>query len=268
VNSSKDTLVASIKCPADRATVSREGWYAMPAFVERVPAIIRANNLRHIAFYPAGLCEDGQFTITEYAAVEDITVAKRKELYPSPASAKAPGIAELRAGHEYFRIALGPIRQLPAPIISRKGRSIHFIETTLQKLEAARELNDLYYENMAEETLWSELLKRNILAERKYYLPLKNRRYFLDFAIFCRYGRINIECSGGYFDEQSSAQLHFERNTLLHRNGWTVIRITPDDIFYDTEDALLLVSDTIQKLGGLEDQPAIVTDKTFSAALL
>ena len=44
--------------------------------------------------------------------------------------------------------------------------------------------------------MYQALKKQNITVQRQFYVKINDQRYFLDFAIFCCKGKVDIECDG------------------------------------------------------------------------
>lgn len=253
MNPARDTLIAALHSEADLETAASRGWMILPLSGGRLPEIVRSGRLRYVAFYHGSLFSSTPFTVGEYAKATDVQVVCRKECLPLPGNEKQEALFRTRAEQEVLRISFSGLTVLDNPIVSNKERHFSYIETTHEKLRQATELNELFYETVAEETLWNEFRKRKIAAERRYPVQLRQGRLILDFAIFCKYGRINVECKGEYFDEAAGGPSDAERSHLLHSRGWTVVAVTPDDVFYDTEDVMILITDLIERFGGLEE---------------
>ncbi len=91
----------------------------------------------------------------------------------------------MKSSREYYRLRLGPLQLLPAPIFSRRARRIVFIPSSWEKFTTAVEINDLYHGSPLEDRLWAALKRRNIPAEREEYLTASGQEYALDFAVYC-----------------------------------------------------------------------------------
>lgn len=126
-------LVAVTPSARDWDLVRQEGWYRIP--LARAPQRIGAE---YLAFYHPGCLGATRWSIPAYAPILGYRVATRGELLPEEAD--HPRAAEL-----YYRIALGELFSLTPPIPSRRLRRVTFIRTTLDRLLAAREINDLWW---------------------------------------------------------------------------------------------------------------------------
>jgi hypothetical protein len=125
-------LVCLLTHPADLARIRDERWYRIP--VVRAPRMLTAD---HLAFYLASGFGAERWAVRYIARVVAVRVATRIELIPSEP-------AHPRAGERYYRFALGELQRLPQAIPSRRLRRITFIPTTLQQLERARDLVELW----------------------------------------------------------------------------------------------------------------------------
>lgn len=127
-----------------------------------------------------------------------------------------------------------------------------FIETTDQKLFSATEINDLFRGNHLEEKLYDALKAARIPVEREFHVQVEKHHCFLDFAVFCKDGKINIECDGGYHDHMPFVDSDRGRNNLLQSAGWSVLRFSANDVCYHMDKNLALVAETIAQYGGLK----------------
>ena len=65
-----------------------------------------------------------------------------------------------RAAEEYFKIQLGPLEKLPAPVRAGKWKRVTFLYTTGEYLLNARTLNDLVVKTDERALLWRSLRER------------------------------------------------------------------------------------------------------------
>ena len=95
----------------------------------------------------------------------------------------------------------------------------------MKKFEAAVEINDLWDESPLEDRLWAIFKQARIRAERQYPVEVEDRTYFLDFAIFCNQGKIDIETDGDtWHSDPERIPLDNQRDTDLVSKGWHVMR--------------------------------------------
>ena len=130
-------LVGIVPRLADWEHICDEHWYRIP--VARAPRRIAAE---YLAFYHPKVFKELRWTITYYALIEAYHIVPRRELLPCEAD-------HPRGDDLYYKIEIGPLQELPAPIPSRNLRRVTFILTTLPRLYQAREINDLWLKEKA-----------------------------------------------------------------------------------------------------------------------
>lgn len=201
-----------------------------------------------LAFYQTKVFGEEAYSIRYYAQVIKIERVLRYQLFPSePIGTKSQ--------RENYQLLVNPIQRLPKPIFSRRWRRIIFIPTTWQKFFQAVEINDLFDESPLEDRLWAELKRFNIPAERQHHITIEKNNYFLDFAVFCEKGNINIETDGDTWHAHSkgSAKDNLRTNNL-EAVGWNVLRFTTSQIQESTETYCInKIKKTIETLGGIDE---------------
>lgn len=247
-----NTLVAVLPNVADFEIARDQHWYRIPLRIKSIPRVLKEGRLQFLAFYHTRIFGKIAYSVRYVAAVKSVAVVKRKELVPFPQTPKARAQWLHKAEDDYYRIEISPLQELPNPIISRKWRRIVFLETTDQKLFAATEINDLFQGNHLEEKLYSALKAAQIPVEREFHVEVEKRHCFLDFAVFCKSGKINIECDGGYHDHLPIVDADRGRNNLLQSAGWSVLRFSASDVYHHMDKNLALVAETITQYGGLK----------------
>ncbi len=176
-------LVAVINRPRDLDIAREQGWYRIP--VARAPRRVGAD---WVAFYLTGAFPpDLGHHVTFYAPIFAYRLATRVELLPQEA-------AHPRAQNRYFKLEIGALQTLDHPIPSHKLRRITFIPTTLPRLFAAREINDLWDKGRGQDALWAALKAGGIDAERHVELYESGVRYDADFVIECAAAPVIIFC--------------------------------------------------------------------------
>jgi len=174
-------LVVLVNDPRDLKHVLEDGWYRIP--LARAPARIAVD---YLAFYQTGAFPEGErYLVRWYAPVQDYRIAQRRELLPDE-----PG--HPRAADRYYRVGLGSACELPLPIPSRRLRRITFIPTTLSRLLAVREINDLWIKTGAHERMWQALQQARLDAECQLEVTESPIPYVADFVLPCRKGDIAI----------------------------------------------------------------------------
>lgn len=234
MNNQKDFVIAQ-----------NELWYRIPK--DKAPSIVRNNEAKIIAFYHTKIFEKEKFSIRWFSLIKQVSIVKRKQLFPTETN-------DPRRENEYYKIEFTQLQQLLIPIVSLRPRWVLFIPTTEEKFFSAKEINFLFAGSILEDKFWNALLKRNIYPERQYFLSVKEKNYFLDFAVFCKDRNINIECDGDFFHmKEDSVRNDKQRNNILESEGWSVLRFTSKDIEYKLDDTVRLVMDTANKYGGVQD---------------
>ena len=180
--------------------------------------------------------------------INQISTARRIELLPDEAGNQ-------NAETLYYKLEISPLQRLPQPIPSKRLRRVTFITTTLAKLNAAQEINDLFHTSPIEDLMWDGLRVAEIQAERQYEIRERNTNYDLDFAIECSDGTmINIECNGATHDYDDAVRWDRRRNTYLTTRGWLVQRFGTDEIRNDIHGCIDQVRTLIDRHGGPVDR--------------
>ncbi len=224
LNTSDDApvLVTVMNEPRDLVRAREQGWYRIP--LSHAPPRVAAD---YLAFYQTGAFPpDERWAVRWFAAIRGYHLVTRRELIP-----EEPG--HPRADDRYYRVDLGPLELLPHPIVSRRLRRITFIRTTLSRLLAASEINDLWMRTPAQERLWQAFQQAGFDADTEHAYPLDDDEPFTaDFAVFCDRGRIAVIVSGEAQEDghiRESASLDY----LLARGNWHAIfvdRVDPETI--------------------------------------
>lgn len=118
----------------------------------------------------------------------------------------------------------------------------------------AEEINDLYDDSPLEDALWDELKRHSLQAERQWHLKAANTSYFLDFALFCNDGKLNIETDGDrWHNDPARVPEDNQRNNALASDGWQVLRFNTYHLREQmTEYCLPEITKTVNQLGGTE----------------
>lgn len=243
----RTVLVAFLKNPSDLLVAERQGWYRIPVSTKNIPQNVKEKKLEYIAFYQPKNFGDDAYQVAKYAKVKNISFAKRSELFPDELSVQPDKL--------YYKIEFDTVENLSQPILSHLPRRILFIPTTKAKLFNAKEINDLFHESNLEEKLWRAFVESKIKAERQYFQHVKGRNYILDFAIFCKLGKIDVEVDGDHFHDNPKA-VHYdkERDILLESQGWSVLRFHQDRIEnkYKLNDSLARIREKIIHFHGIK----------------
>ena len=212
-----EVLVALMPSLLDFAIAQEQHWYRIPATSVK-KWLSSAWPPRWLAFYAPKVFGPAAFAINCFAPVIDIRSAYRWQLFPDePHDEKSERL--------YHQVVLGPLQTLERPIRSYRLRRITFIPTTWSHFTSATEINDLYHGNPIEDMLWHELKRLQIPAERQEEIQTKSGFYFLDFAIHCAKGDIDLETDGDtWHANPKKAQADNTRDNELEVCGWHVLR--------------------------------------------
>ena len=242
-----EVLVAIMNDRRDFSFARDQHWYRIP--VTSVEKWLKQRwPPRWLAFYHTKEFGRDAHAINYYSQVIDICKLYRWQLLPE------------ETGHEhanrlYYQLLLEPLRKLPQPILSRRLRRITFICTTQEKFINAVEINDLYDESPLEDLLWAELKRLQIQAERQELVTIQQQNYFLDFAVYCANGKLNIETDGDtwHSNPEGAAQDNFRDNSL-EIAGWKLLRFNTHQIREERKEYCLpTVVRTINSLGGVDE---------------
>jgi len=243
-----EVLVAIINNRLDFAIAHDQHWY-------RIPVSSQEKWLRQrwppkwLALYPTKESGQEPHIISRYARVLTIREVYRWELFPDqPRNEKSD--------HRYYQLLIEPLRPLKRPIYSRRKRRVVFIPTTWEKLINATEINDLYSESSLEDRLWAELKQLQIQPERQELVTTQDRNYFLDFAIYCASGKIDVETDGDeWHANPEKAALDNLRDNDLESLGWQQLRFTAHQIQEQmAEYCIPKIVKTIKTLDGLDEE--------------
>lgn len=136
-------LVAVMNNERDLRIAREQGWYRIP--LKRAPRQVAADFL---AFYQTAAFTEEKWAVNYIAPIRRYRIARRRDLLPQEAD-------HPRADDVYYKVEIGPLERLPAPVPSRRLRRITFIATTLERLLSATEINDLWMGGVSEEELWA-----------------------------------------------------------------------------------------------------------------
>ncbi len=224
----RTVLVAVLNNADDLRRAASEGWYRIPQ--RSAPPRVGAD---YLAFYQTNAFagQPEAQTVTYYAATRRYRLMTRRELLPDQAD-------HPRADDYYFRIELGPLLRLEAPVPSATLRRVTFIATTLERLLRAADVRDLYLPEDPFQRLW-QALRDNRLR------PLKNRLLDdrpLDITLRARGGYLGILCH--------DADPTMTQETRPRRERWEVLRLPPAQIERDLDGCLRRVGAALLQLGG------------------
>lgn len=232
-------LVAVVPSMRDWELARDEHWYRIP--VSRAPRRVGAE---YLAFYHTSAFGELRWCIAYYAPVRQYRLARRHELFPDEPD-------HPRADELYYRIEIGPLVALPKPIPSVRLRRITFIATTLPRLLAASEVNDLWSRETARDRLWRALRAREIPARRDYAIKEDECAYRADLAVLCTGPSLAIECVE-VSDELIGAEpdLCGRRTPVPLLPGWTTWRLRVSAVMGDLGTYVELIGRYVAENGG------------------
>lgn len=249
MNNYKDSLVVLMNNQADFDIAKQQGWYRIP--VRHAPDMVKEGKIKFIAFYFTKAFGKDKYTIKWFAEVNQVSLAKRAELFPD----EAPNS---KTKKQYYKISFASPHVLYRPIVSARPRRLLFVPTTSYKLFNAQEFNDVFDNTLLEEKVWKAFLKRQIYVERQFRVdtnPHGSRSHHLDFAIFCQKKNIGIECvtpaNATQFTNEEVDRYRKAKNTLENL-GWSMLYLTPNQVDQKLEDIFAGLKTKIIEYGGLK----------------
>ncbi len=125
------------------------GWYRIR--LKSAPKVLEVD---YLAFYQTGAFgQEHGSRIEHYASLRGHELLTRRELFRDEPD-------HPRAAEEYFKLSLGPLQTMPAPISSGKWKRITFLYTTGERLASARQVDDLVVHSEERAGLWRILRER------------------------------------------------------------------------------------------------------------
>jgi very-short-patch-repair endonuclease len=243
-----EVLIAIINNRLDFNIASETHWY-------RIPVSSKEKWLKDrwppewLALYQTKIFGEEAHAINYYAKVLDVRQVFRWQLFPDQTH-------DEKGKRRYYQLFLEPLQRLAKPIFSRRRRRIVFIPTTWQKFIQAAEINDLYDESSLEDRLWAALKRLQIEAERQELVTVKDRNYFLDFAVYCASGKIDVETDGDeWHATPEKAALDNLRDNDLESVGWQQLRFTAHQVHEQmAEYCVPKIAEMINNLDGVTEE--------------
>ena len=200
-----------------------------------------------MCFYQGKIFENEAYRIQYYGEIESYEVVPYRDLFPNR-------IDSVKSDWPYYKVRLKELKRLPEPILSFRPRRLSFVPTTFEKFQSASQINDLFNDSPLEDILWQELKTLDIKAERQWRLPVGKKNYYLDFAVFCNSGFIDIEADGDYWHiHKDKAALDNVRNNAMVPMGWDVLRFNGHQIHEEMQSYCVQeIQKSISKLDGLK----------------
>jgi hypothetical protein len=141
-------LVCLLPGPRDLEIARLLGWYRIP--FRTAPKVVAVDAL---AFYQPSSFGEAGGQINYIAEVRGHELTTRAELLRDEPD-------HPRAREEYFKIQLGALQKLNAPVKADKWKRITFFYTTGEYLLHAKTLNDLVVAGDERQLLWQSLRER------------------------------------------------------------------------------------------------------------
>ncbi|HDL64855.1 MAG TPA: DUF559 domain-containing protein [Proteobacteria bacterium] len=233
-------LIGVVKREKDLDHVETDHWYRIPA------RISFRKSPGYLAVYPTSRCGSRGGGISFYSPIRRIIRVRRIDLLPEENH-------HPRAEEWYWKLELGEPQKLPRRIRNRLRRRITFAYTTRNKLLNSSEMGELFGIPPLEEIMRRTLVKAGIAHSAQFCLMHGSRcRYRLDFAIFCRKGKIALECDHSRWHQRPARKKKDrERDRWLKRNGWTVIHLTEEEIIKKSVQSIKIIKTLIRTSGGI-----------------
>jgi len=236
-------LLALFKYKYSLTYLQENNWYHIP--VDHAPKTFKS--AKWLCFYQGKAFEPEAYRVEHYGEIDGYDIVPYRELFPNR-------IDSPKSDWPYYKVRLKELKRLPEPILSFRPRRLSFVPTTLRKFESATQINDLFDESPLEDLMWHELKDLEIKAERQWMLTVEDRNYYLDFAVFCNDGFIDLETDGDTWHAQRDRiKTDNQRNNQLAQKGWQVLRYNGDEIRSNMDHCVREVQKTITTLDGLSD---------------
>lgn len=242
---SKELLVALLPRKTALMRLQKEGWYHIP--VENVPERFPP---KAMAFFQGKVFGGEEaYKIRYFGEVERIDKVPRRELF------RTTKRNAFKAEKLYYRIQIKDLKMRYQPIASHRPRRIVFLPTTLEKFENAEQINDLFDGSPLEDRLWSALKYLHVLAERQWKIVVEKKNYFLDFAIFCKQGKLAVETDGYtyHYDDRNQIDYDTWRRNEIELDGWRFLHYTSKQVKDDWTPYFSQIQTVIDQLGGVEE---------------
>lgn len=233
-------LVAVVNREKDLEIAFNQHWYRIP--IRHAPK----RKARYLALYQTRVFTRKGKSINFYAPIRKYSLTYRRDILLEEKS-------HPRSNELYQKLYLGPIRKAPRRIRNKTGLRINFGFTTLEKLLSAKEIRQIFNIAPLEQIMYTQLHKNGIEPFRQYCIMKNgNCRYRLDLAIFCKYGKIDIECDNEKWHYQPKRRKSDrKRNRWLKAHGWNILRFSGNEIINNTSKCIEKTKNAISSLGGL-----------------
>lgn len=233
----KDVLVAVLKSRSDLKILLNEKWYRIP--VASTPKRV----FNFIAFYQPAVFGKSGMRINYFAKVSKIRITKRITLLPKESTHSG-------AQKDYHQYEFNKIERLPRPVKNIIPRRVSFGFTDKKSLLNSTNILELYNVPATEKILEDGLKSLGLQVKKEYVVMCRKKRYRIDLVIFCKKGKIAIECDNT--KAHSSAvqkQKDKMKDSDLKKLGWKVLRFNEKDIVEDLNKSMIIINRLVSSLG-------------------
>ena len=236
----KTALIAVLKAPRDLAIAAQDRWYRIP--LKKAPKRI----FTHLAFYqPACFKPEGK-RIVYYAEVAGCATGRRIDILPGE-----PGHpAALRL---YLKLSLGPLLKLPRAVLNTSGSRISFGYVPLTRLGLAGDILGLFNVVPVENIMCAALKAAGIGFRREHAILCRGKvKYRLDFAVFGKRGKLDIECDGRCCHcTPGQRAKDNKRDKWLKSRGWTTLRFGEHEVLHNVGACIGEINTAVKSIGGV-----------------
>jgi hypothetical protein len=142
-------LVGIVPSPRDVEIARVLGWYRIP--LRFAPKVVEVD---FVAFYQtAAFGVEHRWRIEAFVGVRGHELTTRAELFRDEPD-------HPRAGEEYYKLQLGPVKSLQQPILAGRWKRLTFLYTTGELFQKAKAIEDLVVHQEEREILWRSLRER------------------------------------------------------------------------------------------------------------
>ncbi|MDO8804990.1 MAG: DUF559 domain-containing protein [Elusimicrobiota bacterium] len=238
----KTALIAVLRAPRDLAIAAEDRWYRIP--LRKAPR----GGFTHIAFYQPACFKAAGKRIACYAEVAGCSTWRRIDILPDEPG--HPGALQL-----YVKYSLGPLIKLPREILNTSGSRVSFGYAPLRRLGQAEDILGVF-NVVPVENMMCAALKAAGLGFRREHVILRGGKvkYRLDFALFCKRGKLDIECDGRCC--HSTPGQHAKdaaRDKWLKRFGWATLRFGEHEVLHNAKVCVGEIKTAVRSLGGVRE---------------